>query len=372
VSSKDSLTVSVPPEMEGARLDVALAELLPQFSDAFKSASRSQIQKLIEAGGVLIASQPAKKNLVLAGGEVVEVVMSAWEELNIDRAAVIPPGSELADVRIVYEDDYLVALAKPAGLTTHPVAGMSEPTLVDYLKASSFRLAETDDALKPGIVHRLDKGTSGLLLVAKDTPTHAALQRTFERRQALKYYLALAIGGEMPETGVVDEPLERNPRHRELYTVGAKGRLALTYYRVIGAHPVVKLVLLRIVTGRTHQIRVHLQSRGQAIVGDDDYGRGMNVELTSFLEGARDKSYRSAWSEALPDAAARKQLLAAIGRCPGFFLHSYALYLKHPATGEQMELRAEPPEYFADALKALRLPPPPVDPRVLLPPEAKP
>lgn len=356
--------------MIGTRLDVALAELLPQSGEAFKGASRSQVQKLIEAGGVLVAGQPARKNLVLAGGEMVEVVMSAWEELNIDRAAVIPPGSELADVRVVYEDDYLVALTKPAGLTTHPVAGMKEPTLVDFLKASSFRLAETDDALKPGIVHRLDKGTSGLLLVAKDTPTHAALQRTFERRQALKYYLALAIGGELPDTGAVDEPLERNPRHRELHTIGAKGRPALTYYRVIGAHPVVKLVLLRIVTGRTHQIRVHLQALGQAIVGDDDYGRGMNAELGSFLEGARDKSYRSAWSEALPDATVRKRLLGAIGRCNGFFLHSYALYVKHPVTGEQLELRAEPPEYFGAALDALGLLLPPEDPRVLLPPEA--
>jgi len=365
------LTVTVPLEMEGTRLDVALAALLPQKSDAFAGVSRSQIQKLIEAGGVRLAGQVAKKNLVLAGSEAVEVELSVWEGLNLDRAALIPPGAELAEVKAVYEDDHLIALSKPAGLTTHPVAGMQEPTLVDFLRASSFRLAETGDALKPGIVHRLDKGTSGLLLVAKDARTHAALQRTFERRRALKYYLALAIGGELPETGAIDEPLTRNPKHRELYTVGAEGRPALTYYRVLGAHPVLKLLLLRIVTGRTHQIRVHLQSRGQAIVGDGDYGRGMNVELASFLRGARDKSFRSAWSEALHDAAARERLLQAVNDCPGFFLHSYALYLKHPATGEQLDLRAEPPEYFRDAAAALELPSPPGDPRALLPPEVK-
>lgn len=346
-----SLEVALGEKHQGMRLDAALTGILTESHDEFEGASRTQIQKLIAAGGVKINGELPRKNLTVTGGETAVIDLGVWKDLTRDRAELtFAPGEIPFSLPVLYEDDNLLAVAKPAGVTVHPVPGMDEPTMVDYLKAHQFRLARTDSALKPGIVHRLDKGTSGALLVAKDTVTHARLQAMFERREVAKYYLAVTMGGELPERGRWEYKLARNPRHRELFMVAPEGRNSLTYYRVLARNSLCTLLLLRIITGRTHQIRVHLKEQGHAIIGDDDYGRGPNNELKRFLEGGADRSLRRAWSEALTSDESRNVLRDAVAACPGMFLHAYALYLEHPVTGEELAVKAEPNDYFTELL----------------------
>jgi 23S rRNA pseudouridine1911/1915/1917 synthase len=189
-------------DYKGVRVDVALTEILTDEYNEFTGASRTQIQKLIIAEGVLINGKLPRKNLQLAGGDSVSISLDAWAELTRDRAEMrFAPGDIPFTLPVLYEDEHILAVNKPAGVTVHPVQGMAEPTVVDYLRANAVLLADTGEALKPGIVHRLDKGTSGVLLIAKDTPTHARLQELFERRQVRKHYLAVTMGAELPEMG---------------------------------------------------------------------------------------------------------------------------------------------------------------------------
>ena len=366
-----SIVVTFGEEYRGVRLDVALTEVLADKHAPFAGASRSQVQQLIAAGGVTLGSAVPKKNRLLSGGERVLVSLDVWAELARDRAQLMFQPHEFPySIPVLYEDGSLLVIDKPAGVMVHPVPGQNEPTVVDYLKAHSFTLAETSDALKPGIVHRLDRGTSGLLLVAKDPRTHSRLQEALERRQVAKYYLALTLGGPLPEQARWEFHLARHPRHRELFTVAPQGRYSLTYCRVLAQNPLCAFLLLRIVTGRTHQIRVHLKQQGHVVIGDTEYGRGPTNELRRFLGGSGDRTLRRAWSEAVPDAAFRERLGAALAACPGMFLHAYSLSLAHPVTGETLTLRAEPPQYFADWLSRFswRAPEPPTG---LQPVEAK-
>jgi 23S rRNA pseudouridine1911/1915/1917 synthase len=185
-----------------------------------------------------------------------------------------------------------------------------------------------------------------VLLVAKDAAAHSRLQASFERRKVAKYYLAVTLGRELPQSGKWEYNMARNPRHRELFIVAPEGRYSLTYYQVLAQNHLCALLLLRIITGRTHQIRVHLAEQGHAIVGDDEYGRGPNKEFARFLEGGADKSLRRAWSDTLPDGESRAALKDAIAACPGILLHAYAVYLNHPARGEELALKAPLPDYF--------------------------
>ncbi len=346
-----SLEVTLGEEHKGMRLDAALTGILTENHDEFEGASRTQIQKLIAAGGVKINGEIPRKNHSVTGGEIAVIDLGVWKELTRDRAELaFAPGEIPFSLPVLYEDDHMLAVAKPAGAVVHPVPGMDEPTMVDYLKAHQFRLADTGEALKPGIVHRLDKGSSGALLVAKDTATHARLQAMFERREVAKYYLAVTLGGELPERGRWEYKLARNPRRRELFITAPEGRYSLTYYRVLARNKLCTLLLLRIITGRTHQIRVHLKEQRHAIVGDDEYGRGPNNELKRFLEGGTDRSLRRAWSEALVGDESRMALKDTVAACPGMFLHAYGLYLEHPVTGSELAVKAEPNDYFTELL----------------------
>jgi 23S rRNA pseudouridine1911/1915/1917 synthase len=292
--------------------------------------------------------------------------LDTWAELTRDRAEVrFAPEDIHFTLPALYEDEHILAVNKPAGVTVHPVQGMAEPTVVDYLRANAVLLADTGEALKPGIVHRLDKGTSGVLLIAKDTPTHARLQELFERRQVRKHYLAVTMGSELPEMGCWEYKLARNPKHRELFMAASEGRDSLTYYKMLAANALCSFVLLRIITGRTHQIRAHLKENGHAIIGDCDYGKGANVELEKFLSGGMDESLRRAWTEALPEASARAQMRDAVRSCPGFFLHAYSLRFTHPFTGAEIALLAPLPDYFT-AVCAVFGWEAPVDPNALL------
>lgn len=346
-----SLEVAFGEEHQGMRLDAALTEVLTENHEEFEGASRTQIQKLLAAGGVKLGGEVPRKNYSVTGDEIAVIDLGVWKELTRDRAELTFAPDEMPfSLPVLYEDDHLLAVAKPAGAVVHPVPGMNDPTVVDYLKAHQFRLAETESALKPGIVHRLDKGSSGALLVAKDKPTHARLQAMFEQRKVAKYYLAVTLGPELPQRGRWEYKLARNPKHRELFMAAPEGRYSLTYYRVLAQNPLFNLLLLRIITGRTHQIRVHLKEQRHAIIGDDEYGRGPNNELERFLEGGADRSLRRAWSEALPDGESRNALKDAISACPGLFLHAYVVYLEHPATNRELAVKAELPGYFAELL----------------------
>ena len=346
-----SLQVTLGKEHQGMRLDAALTGTLTESHGEFEGASRTQIQKLIAAGGVKINGDVPRKNLTVTGGETAVIDLGVWQELTRDRADLTFAPEEIPfSLPVLYEDDHMLAVAKPAGAVVHPVPGMDEPTMVDYLKAHQFRLAETGETLKPGIVHRLDKGTSGVLLVAKDTPTHARLQAMFEQRKVAKYYLAVTLGPKLPQRGRWEYKLARNPKHRELFMAANEGRYSLTYYRLLAQNSLCTLLLLRIITGRTHQIRVHLKEQRHAIIGDDEYGRGPNGELARFLKGGADRSLRRAWSEAVAGDESRSALQDAVAACPGMFLHAYALYLEHPVTGRELAVKAEPPGYFAELL----------------------
>jgi len=364
----ETLTLTIGEEYSGKRLDAALADILPrELPEVFAGTSRAQVQKLIAAGGVALDDELVPKSRTVKGGEEVEVELALWEELKVDRGAIQFSEDEITfDFPILYEDEWMLIGVKPAGIVVHPTPGMNEPTLVDLLRAKHFRLADTDDALKPGIVHRLDKGASGLLIVAKDTPTHFALQQLFRRREVAKFYLALTLGADISGHGEIRSYLDRNPKHRQLFRTAEEGRLAVSFFRVLESSRLLKLLLVRIITGRTHQIRVQLQSRGQFIVGDEDYSRGINRELMHFLQGERDRSYKRAWSEALPDEAKRRELLAAIESCDGIFLHAWHLRFRHPQTGAEIALFAEPPLYFQRALDVMGWQLPQRDPRELI------
>jgi 23S rRNA pseudouridine1911/1915/1917 synthase len=344
----NSLELTFGSEYEGVRVDVALTEVLTDEFEAFSSASRTQIQKLIAAGGVLVNGKLPRKNLQLSGGEAVSISLDEWAELTRDRAETrFAPEEFSFELPVLYEDEHILAVNKPAGVVVHPVQGMAEPTVVDYLRAKSVLLAETGEALKPGIVHRLDKGTSGVLLIAKDTQTHTRLQEMFEHRQICKHYLAITVGPELPELGRWEYKLARNPKHRELFMTATKGRYSITYYRMLAANTLCNFLLLRIITGRTHQIRVHLKENNHGIIGDEDYSKGVNVELAKFLASGADDTLHQAWTDALPGLASRKVFRDAIKACPGFFLHAYALSFLHPFSGAQVSFLAPLPEYFA-------------------------
>ena len=364
----ESLVLTIDEKHSGKRLDAVLADILPrEFPEVFGGISRSQLQKLIAAGGVALDDELVSKSRSLKGGETVEIDLAVWEELRVDRSSIRFTEDELTfDFPILLEDEWLLIGAKPAGVAVHPAPGMREPTLIDYLRAKHFRLADTEDSLKPGIVHRLDRGTSGLLIVAKDTPTHFALQQMFRRREVGKFYLALTLGAEISGQGEIRSFLDRNPKHRQLFRTADEGRLAVSFYRVLESSRLLKLLLVRIITGRTHQIRVQLQSRGQFIVGDLEYSRGPNTELMHFLRGEPDKSYQRGWSEALPNEEGRRALLSAMESCPGVFLHAWHLRFRHPHTGAEVALFAEPPRYFTDALAVMNWRLPHTDPMELI------
>ena len=253
---------TVSPAQAGARLDAAIPALAPDVS-------RSYGRQLIEAGRVLLNGRPARPAQKVRAGDQVA--------LTIPEPAPVAAQAEPMDLRIVYEDAAVLVIDKPAGLVTHPAPGHATGTLVNGLLAHTDQLSLHGD-IRPGIVHRLDKDTSGLLVVARTDAAHAALVRQHQARTMDKEYLGLALGHPRPETGLIDAPIGRDPRERKRQAVLAAGRPARTRYRVereFAPAPGVEscaLLRLQLETGRTHQIRVHLAYIGHPIVGDAVYG----------------------------------------------------------------------------------------------------
>lgn len=287
----------------GERLDLFLVQEVAELS-------RSQLKRLIERGLVLVNGQPGRPGQKLRAGDRVSLT-------------VPPPGRSALEpeeipLSVVYQDDELLVLDKPAGLTVHPAPGHPSGTLVNALLAICPDLRGIGDTVRPGIVHRLDKETSGLMVVAKGHRAHLSLSRQMKERKVKKGYLALVSGELKPGEGVIDAPIARNPRHRKRMAVVAGGREARTRYRVLRSNGEYSLVEAFPETGRTHQVRVHFASLGHPLVGDGVYGK-----RSPFL-----------------------------GRQ---FLHAHLLGFSHPDTGEWREFTSPLPPDLQLALDMVEL-----------------
>jgi 23S rRNA pseudouridine1911/1915/1917 synthase len=291
----------------GKRLDHLLHERLPQYS-------RSRIQEWIKAGRVLVDGRPSRAGHAVRAGQAIHV-----------EPADPPPLHAVAEeipLRILYEDDDVVAIDKPAGMVVHAGAGVHSGTVVNALLHRFGTLSGVGGALRPGIVHRLDRFTSGVLLVAKNDDAHHRLAEQFAGRQVRKIYLALVHGNVRQETGRIERPIARDPVRRTRMTARLdEGRAAWSEYRVLRRFGGFTLLEVLIGTGRTHQIRVHLASIGHPVVGDTLYGAPAKVA----------------------------------GRPPlsRYFLHAHRIRFARPATGEEVEVVAPLPRELEEWMEAL-------------------
>ena len=305
---------TVPAGGRGQRLDQFLAAELPDLS-------RARIQELVRAGHARVDDKTVRRpSLRLRGGERIELTVVARPPL-----AAVP---EAIPLRVLYEDDDLVVVDKPAGMTVHPGAGARGGTLVNALLHRYGRLSSLGGPLRPGIVHRLDKPTSGVLLVAKNDEAHARLAEQFRRRQVEKRYLALVHGRLPRDHDTIRLPVARDlTRRTRMTTRRRQGRAALTEYRVLGAAGGFTLAEALLHTGRTHQIRVHFAALGRPVVGDTVYGAPRELR----------------WgNESRP----------TLNR---IFLHAARLRFQHPRTGKDIEVRAELPDELKELLRGLGL-----------------
>jgi 23S rRNA pseudouridine1911/1915/1917 synthase len=265
------LTIEVDHVLAGQRLDRGLALALP-------GTSRARVQATIAKGLVRVNGRPAKSSLLLEAGMQIDVITSGPEPEPAgggEAGGALPPSAmpPVAPPAVIYEDSDLLVVDKPAGLVVHPAPGHTSDTLVDGLRSYVTGLEMVGDSGRPGIVHRLDKDTSGLLVVAKNAAAHAHLAEQMKNRSAIKRYLAL-VEGQMPvPEGVVDAPIGRDPKHRQrMAIVRSGGRLARTRFRTLKYAEGRTLLEIQLESGRTHQIRVHMAAIHHPIVGDHIYG----------------------------------------------------------------------------------------------------
>ncbi len=255
--------LKVEPEHDRERLDVYLTQALPDIP------SRSFVQKLLEAGAVSVNKEKVKAHYKVHVGDNINVDVA--QEL-LDPHPIL---SEKIPLDIFYEDEFLLVINKPAGMLVHPAQGIYSGTLVNALLFHCRQLSDFNMALRPGIVHRLDKETSGLMIAVKDNQTHAQLARQFQKHKVKKQYVALVDGEVEFDEGIIDAPLGRHSIHHDLRDVqyDDAAKEAVTLYRVIKRHKGVTLIALFPKTGRTHQLRVHMNHIHHPILGDAKYGR---------------------------------------------------------------------------------------------------
>jgi 23S rRNA pseudouridine1911/1915/1917 synthase len=302
---------ALPAGLCGLRLDQALAKVLPQYS-------RARLQGWIRAGAVTIDGRLPRVRDQVQGEEVVRI-----------EAQLVPVGKVASDamaLEVVYDDDALLVINKPAGLVVHPGAGNARNTLQNGLLAFDATLERVPRA---GIVHRLDKDTSGLLVVARTPEAHTALVAALAAREIRRGYVALCAGV-MTGGGTVDEPIGRHRSQRTRMAVRADGRAAVTHFRILRRLAAHTLVSVELETGRTHQIRVHLAHLGYPLVGDPVYGGRRRVP-----------------------AGASAALLAELAGFRRQALHAARLGLKHPVSGEELNFEAPLPADFQSLLAAL-------------------
>jgi 23S rRNA pseudouridine1911/1915/1917 synthase len=292
-------------EAAGVRLDRYLA-------DHAGLASRAAVERLIERGAVLVDGEPAHKSLRLAGGELIELE---------DEAVSAPAGPEAGfelEIPIVFADEHVLVADKPAGVVTHPAPGVVGPTLVAALR--SLGLRGGDDEQRPGVIHRLDRDTSGLLVLTRSDEAYAALGEQMRARRIEREYIALVRGRPPSRRGTIDAPIGRDRSEIGRMAVGGRGeRPAVTHFELAEPLAGASLLQLRLETGRTHQIRVHLAAIGHPVLGDPTYG----------VPGAQ--------------IGLRRQ-----------FLHAARLAFEHPVDGRRVEFASELPPDLAEALERAR------------------
>ncbi len=297
--------LTLTADREGERADALLSRLAPGLT-------RSAAQKLLERGAATLDGKPVRKNDRPAPGQVVVVRLPDLEPIDL-----IPQNIPLD---IVYEDGDVVVVNKPVGLVVHPAPGHPDGTLVNaLLYHCGSSLSGINGELRPGIVHRIDRDTSGLIIAAKNDRAHLALAAQLQDHSLARTYEAVAVGGLKEDSGTVDAPIGRHPVDRKKMAVDPKnGRRAVTHWSVLARYPGYTHVECRLETGRTHQIRVHLSSIGHPLLGDAVYG-------------------------------AKKPVPGLAGQC----LHARRLRFLHPATGEAVELECPLPDWFQEILRKI-------------------
>jgi 23S rRNA pseudouridine1911/1915/1917 synthase len=297
------IKLTVSSEQARQRLDRVLAEALPAFS-------RARLQTLIRDGFVSLNGKPPRPRDLVRTGDIVEL-----REPELEKVEAQP---EQIKLDVIFEDDDLLVLNKPAGIVMHPGAGHQAHTLVNALLAHCQNLSGIGGKERPGIVHRLDKETSGALVVAKNDATHRDLSGQFAARTMTKIYLALVAGILRKTSGVIDKAIARHPVHRQRMSIARRqGRSAKTEYRVLRSGDEISLVECILHSGRTHQIRVHLHHLGHPVLGDKLYG------------GKRAGDY------------------------PRQMLHAWKLAFRHPRSGEELSFEAPVARDFADAMRRI-------------------
>ena len=294
-----------PVGSEPARLDLVVGVM--------DGLTRSMARRLIEAGQVTVDGTEEKPSLKLRGGEKVVV--------TIPPPVPAEPAAETIPLEILYEDSDLVVVNKPAGMVVHPGAGNASGTLVNALLGHCHDLSGIGGELRPGIVHRIDKDTTGLLVVAKNDPAHRSLSQQFKEHTIKRVYLALVFGSPKADKGRIESAIGRHPVDRKRMSGAARrGKKAVTHWQAVSRYPGVTLMRLKLETGRTHQIRVHLCEAGHPLVGDTVYGG------SGRLATIQDTQLR--------------ELIKGMGRQA---LHAKTLGFIHPATGEYLEFDTELP-----------------------------
>jgi len=302
----ESRDLIVPDGLAGQRADAAIARLLG-FSRTFAA-------EVAESGGVRLNGTVLNKADRLTAGGWLEV---SWQPR-------VPPQIEpiaVAHLNIVHDDDDIVVVDKPAGVAAHPSIGWDGPTVLGALAASGFRIATSGASERAGIVHRLDAGTSGLMVVAKNESSYSVLKRAFHDRTVTKLYRALVQGHPDPQSGTIDAPIGRHPGAGWKFAITADGRPSVTHYDTIEAFRAATLLAIRLETGRTHQIRVHLAAQRHPCVGDAMYGA--DPKLSDRLEMTRQ------------------------------WLHASQLGFAHPSSGEQVHFDSPDPQDLRHALEVL-------------------
>lgn len=300
----DTFSFIIEPEDSGERIDTFLGK-------AIENVSRSYIQKLIKEGNVQIDGKVlTKKNVRLE--EDMEVT------INVPEPEILKVEAEDIPIEIVYEDECLMIVNKPQGMVVHPAPGNYTGTLVNAIMYHADHLSSINGVIRPGIVHRIDKDTSGVLMIAKDNQAHNSLAAQLKEKTTKRVYVAIVYGKMGKDEGTISAPIARHPKDRLRMAVVQGGKDAVTHYKVIKRFKNYTMVELRLETGRTHQIRVHMTHIGHPLLGDPVYG---NAKGKIKYEGQ--------------------------------MLHAKLLGFDHPRTGEYMEFDSELPEYFQSIIKKI-------------------
>lgn len=307
MSNREKRNLSIPEGLNQERVDTALSRLL--------GLSRNVIVGLIEAGEIVKSGTAVGKSDKVLTGDVLEVLLPAAKG---EAKLVATP---IDGLKVVYDDEYLIVIDKPVGIAAHPSPGWQGATVVGAIFAAGYQLTTSGAAERQGVVHRLDVGTSGLMVVAKNEIAYSSLKEQFRQRSVSKVYHALVQGHMDPTVGTIDAPIDRHPREDYRFAVVANGKPSITHYKTLEVFPAVTLLEIELETGRTHQIRVHFSALHHPLVGDQTYGS--DPALAQKLKIARP------------------------------WLHAKQLAFTHPGSGQQISFNIDYPEDLTRSLELL-------------------